>query len=135
MKNKRKILKIQNWWKIQRKKITIEEVIIRYLIIVVAGAISIYSDEETKQWINVIAFGSGLIFTFYMKKHFFPFMSAALFFYFTASINEMFEPAYRYTPFTITLWNIGNILLPIALLTFILQLTFTYKIVEKNDKT
>lgn len=70
-----------------------------------------------------------------MKKHFFPFMTAALFFYFTASINEMFEPAYRYTPFTITLWNIGNILLPIALLTFILQLTFTYKIVERNDKT
>lgn len=128
-------MKIRNWWKIQRKKITIEEVIIRYLIIAVAGAISIYSDEETKQWINVIAFGSGLIFTFYMRKHFFPFMSAALFFYFTASINEMFEPSYRYTPFTITLWNIGNILLPIALFTFILQLTFTYKIVERNDKT
>ena len=135
MKNKRKILKIRNWWRIQKKKITIEEVIIRYLIIVVAGAISIYSDEETKQWINVIAFGSGLIFTFYMRKHFFPFMTASLFFYFTASVNEMFEPAYRYTPFTITLWNIGNILLPIALLTFILQLTFTYKIVERNDKT
>ena len=135
MNKKINILKIRNWWKIQKKKITIEEVIIRYLIIVVAGAISVYSDEETKQWINVIAFGSGLIFTFYIKKHFFPFMTAALFFYFTASINEMFEPAYRYTPFTITLWNIGNILLPTALLTFILQLTFTYKIVERNDKT
>ena len=135
MNKKINILKIRNWWKIQKKKITIEEVIIRYLIIVVAGAISVYSDEETKQWINVIAFGSGLIFTFYMRKHFFPFMTAALFFYFTASINEMFEPAYRYTQFTITLWNIGNILLPIALLTFILQLTFTYKIVERNDKT
>ena len=134
MNKKINILKIRNWWKIQ-KKITIEEVIIRYLIIVVAGVISVYSDNETKQWINVIAFGSGLIFTFYLRKHFFPFMTATLFFYFTASINEMFEPAYRYTPFTITLWNIGNILLPIALLTFILQLTFTYKIVERNDKT
>ena len=128
-------MKIKNWWINQREKITIKEVIIRFLILFVAGVISAYSDNETKQWINVIAFGSGLIFTFYMRKHFFPFMTAALFFYFTASINEMFEPAYRYTPFTITLWNIGNILLPIALLTFILQLTFTYKIVERNDKT
>ena len=134
MNKKINIPKIRNWWKIQ-KKITIEEVIIRCLIIIVAGVISVYSDNDTKQWINVIAFGSGLIFTFYMRKHFFPFMTASLFFYFTASVNEMFEPVYRYTPFTITLWNIGNILLPIALFTFILQLTFTYKIVERNDKT
>ena len=118
----------------QKKKITIEEVIIRYLIIIVAGAISAYSDNETKQWINVIAFGSGLIFTFYMREHFFPFMTAALFFYFIASVNELFEPAYRYTQFTIMLWNIGNILLPVALLTFILQVTFTYKIIKRNDK-
>ena len=127
-------MKIPSWGK-SKKRITIEEVIIRSLIIVVAGIIAIYTDEETKQWINVIAFGSGLVFTFYMRKHFFPFMTAALFFYFIASVNEMFEPAYRYTPFTIMLWNIGNILLPIALLTFILQLTFIYKIVERNDKT
>lgn len=134
MNKKINILKIPSWGKSQ-KRITIEEVIIRSLIIVVAGIIAIYSDNDTKQWINVIAFGSGLIFTFYMKKHFFPFMTAALFFYFIASVNEMFEPAYRYTPFTITLWNIGNILLSIALFTFILQLTFIYKIVERNDKT
>ena len=128
------ILKIKNWWINQRKKITIEEVIIRYLIIIVAGVISAYSDNETKQLINVIAFGSGLIFTFYMRKHFFPLMTASLFFYFTASVNEMFEPSYRYTEFTILLWNIGNILLSIALFSFILQVTFTYKIIKSNDK-
>ena len=125
---------MKNWWKPQ-KRITIKEVIIRCLIIIISGVISIYSDDETKQWINVIAFGSGLIFTFYMRKHFFPFMTASLFFYFVASVNELFEPAYRYTPFTIILWNIGNILLPIALFTFILQITFIYKIVEKDDET
>ena len=135
MKKKMNILKINNWWINHREKITIEEVIIRYLIIIVAGVISIYSDNDTKQWINVVAFGSGLIFTFYLRKHFFPLMTASLFCYFTASVNELFEPAYRYTPFTITLWNIGNILLPIALLTFILQITFTYKIVKRNDET
>ena len=135
MNNKRNILKIKNWLKSQKRKITIEEVIIRYLIIVVAGIISVYSDNDTKQWVNVVAFGSGLIFTFYMREHFFPFMTACLFFYFTASVNEMFEPAYRYTPITITLWNIGNILLPIALFTFILQIKFTYKIIKRNDKT
>ena len=128
------ILKIKNWWINQMKKITIEEVIIRYLIIIVAGVISIYSDNDTKQWINVIAFGSGLIFTFYKREHFFPFMTASLLCYFAASVNEMFEPAYRYTQFTIMLWNIGNILLPIALFTFILQVTFTYKIIKRNDK-
>ena len=131
MKN---FLKIKSWWIAQKKKITIEEVIIRYLIIIVAGAISVYSDNDTKQWINVIAFGSGLIFTFYMREHFFPFMTASLFCYFTASINEIFEPSYRYTQFTITLWNIGNILLPIALFTFILQVTFTYKIIKRNGE-
>ena len=127
-------MKIKNWWINQRKKITIEEVIIRYLIIIIAGVISVYSDHETKQWIDVIAFGSGLIFTFYMRKHFFPLMTASLFCYFTASVNELFEPAYRHTPFTIMLWHIGNILLPIALFTFILQITFTYKIVKRNDE-
>ena len=128
------ILKIKNWWINQKKKITIEEVIIRSLIIIVAGVVSVYSDDETKQWINVIAFGSGLIFTFYMREHFFPFMTASLFCYFTASVNEMFEPSYRYTEFTIMLWNIGNILLPISLFSFILQVTFTYKIIKRNNE-
>ena len=127
MNNKRNVLKTQ-------KKITIEEVIIKFLIIVISGIIAMYTDDETKQWINVIAFGSGLIFTFYMRKHFFPLMTASLFCYFTASVNEMFEPSYRYTEFTIMLWNIGNILLPISLFTFILQITFTYKIVKRNDE-
>ena len=128
------ILKIKNWWINQRKKTTIEEFIIRYLIIILAGVISIYSDNDTKQWINVIAFGSGLIFTFYMRKHFFPLMSASLLCYFTASVNEIFEPSYRYTEFTILLWNMGNILLSISLFSFILQVTFTYKIIKRNDE-
>ena len=128
MNNKKNIMKTQ------KKKITIEEVIIKFLIIVISGIIAMYTDDETKQLINVVAFGSGLIFTFYLRKHFFPLMTASLFCYFTASVNELFEPAYRYTPFTIMLWNIGNILLPISLFTFILQITFTYKIVERNDK-
>ena len=127
------ILKIKNWWINQRKKITIKEVIIRCLIIIVAGVISTHSDNDTKQWINVIAFGSALIFTFYLRKHFFPLMTASLFCYFVASINEIFEPAYRYTPFTIMLWNIGNILLPISLFSFVLQTTFTYKIIKINN--
>ena len=127
MKKKMNIMKIQ-------KKITIEEVIIKFLIIVISGIIAMYTDDETKQWINVVAFGSGLIFTFYLRKHFFPLMTASLFCYFTASVNEIFEPSYRYTEFTIMLWNVGNILLPIALFTFILQLTFTYKIVKRNDE-
>ena len=128
MNNKKNIMKTQ------KKKITIEEVIIKFLIIVISGIIAMYTDDETKQLINVIAFGSGLIFTFYVREHFFPFMTAALFCYFTASVNEMFEPSYRYTPFTIMLWNIGNILLPTALFTFILQVTFTYKIIKRNDE-
>ena len=128
MNNKKNIMKTQ------KKKITIEEVIIKFLIIVISGIIAMYTDDETKQLINVIAFGSGLIFTFYVREHFFPFMTASLFCYFTASVNEMFEPSYRYTEFTIMLWNIGNILLPISLFTFILQITFTYKIVEKDDE-
>ena len=128
MNNKKNIMKTQ------KKKITIEEIIIKFLIIVISGIIAMYTDDETKQLINVVAFGSGLIFTFYLRKHFFPLMTASLFCYFTASVNELFEPAYRYTPFTIMLWNIGNILLPISLFTFILQITFTYKIVEKDDE-
>ena len=128
MNNKKNIMKTQ------KKKITIEEVIIKFLIIVISGIIAMYTDDETKKLINVVAFGSGLIFTFYLRKHFFPLMTASLFCYFTASVNELFEPSYRYTPFTIMLWNIGNILLPISLFTFILQITFTYKIVEKDDE-
>ena len=127
MKKKMNIMKTQ-------KKITIEEVIIKFLIIVISGIIAMYTDEETKQWINVVAFGSAIIFTFYLRKHFFPLMTASLFCYFTASVNEIFEPSYRYTEFTIMLWNMGNILLPIALFTFILQLTFTYKIIKRNDE-
>ena len=127
MNNKKNIVKTQ-------KKIAIKEVIIKFLIIIISGIIAIYSDDETKQWINVIAFGSAIIFTFYLRKHFFPLMTASLFCYFAASVNEIFEPSYRYTPFTIMLWNIGNILLPISLFTFILQITFTYKIGKRKNE-
>ena len=123
---------MKNWWG-KQEKITVKEVILRYLIIILAGIIALTSDTDTKQWLNVFAFGSGIVGTFYLKKHFFPFMTFCLLFYFAASVNELIDEQYKYTPFTITLWNIGNILLPIAIFTFATQLVFKYKIVNRDD--
>mgnify|MGYP003562045624 FL=1 len=40
---------------------------------------------------------------------------------------------YDYTDFTKYFWNAGNLLLPVGIVTFILQLIFKYKIVERDD--
>lgn len=128
----KKIITLKNWWKTQ-KRITIKEVVLRYFIILLAGVVAYYSKTETKEWINTVAFGIGLIMTFYLKKHFFPFMTFYLLFFFSASANELLDGNSRNQPFTTFLWDAGNILLPIAIITFAIQLIFTYKIVDRDD--
>ena len=123
---------MKNWWKTQ-KRITVKEVILRYFIILLAGIVAYYSKTETKEWVNTVAFGVGLIMTFYLKKHFFPFMTFCLLFFFSASANELLDGNPRNQPFTTFLWDAGNILLPIAIITFAIQLIFTYKIVDRDD--
>lgn len=123
---------MRKWWMTQ-EKITLKEVILRHFIILIAGLVAFNSDNGTKQWLNTIAFGLGLIGTFYLRKHFFPFMTLCLMFYFAASVNELVDASYRYTKTTILLWNIGNLFLLIAIFTFALQLVFKYKIVNRDD--
>lgn len=117
----------------KRNKITIKEVVIKSLIFSIVIMVVSFSDNESKQWLNTIAFTIALLGTFYQRKHFFPFMTAAIGCYFIASVTELQSGNYDYTNFTKRFWNAGNILLPIGIITFILQILFKYKIVE-NDK-
>lgn len=117
----------------EANKITINEVLVRTMIFVMVAIIVTYSDDTQKQWINVVGFTVALLGTFYQQKHFFPFMTAAIGCYFIASITELSSGNYDYTDFTKYFWNAGNVLLPIGILTFIIQLIFKYKIVERDD--
>lgn len=127
---KKLLTKIQ---KNMENKITIKEILLRLLIFVLVVVIVTYSGDEQKQWLNVVGFTVALLGTFYLRKHFFPFMTAAIACYFIASITELSSGVYDYTDFTRPFWNAGNVLLPIGVVTFILQLIFKYKIVERDD--
>lgn len=114
-------------------KITFKEVLLRIMIFVLVILIVLSTDDSQKQWISVIGFTIALLGTFYLRKHFFPFMTAAIGCYFVASVTELSAGVYDYSDFTKPFWTAGNILLPIGLITFVLQLLFKYKIVDQDE--
>lgn len=115
--------------------ITLKEVILRVIIFIVVAVIVETTSPTSKQYLNVIGFTISLLGTFYLRKHFFPFMTAAIGCFLIASLTELWNEDYTYLPITVKYWAMGNILFPIGIITFIFQLIFKYKIVEKDEDT
>lgn len=119
----------------KKDKISLKEVILRVLIFIGVVFIVETTDLDSKQYINVVGFTISLLGTFYLRKHFFPFMTAAIGCFLVASLTELWNENYTYLPITVKFWAAGNILLPIGIITFIFQLIFKYQIVDKDEDT
>ena len=116
-----------------KKQIKVSQVLAEVLIICVIFLSAFYSDDDTKQIVNAIAFLVAFFASLYMHRFFFPFILLSVTCYLAASTQELFSNSYTYLPITKFLWAVGNIALPIGILHFIYKLIFKFKITERDD--
>lgn len=126
----KKILKIM---KNCKTNIRLSQVLVEVFIIITIILGAAYSDDNTKQIINVLAFLIAFIATIYMHKYFFPFILLSVTCFLLAATQELYNDSYTYLPITKTLWSIGNYSLPIGIAHFIYKLIFNFKIIDKDD--
>ena len=116
-----------------KEKITSKEVMLRVMIVILTTVLVYYADNTERQLINIVGFLISFFISIYLHKHFFPLMTAALFFYLIASLQEFWNINYIHSIVTETYWFIGNTFLTISILKFAWDLKFKYKIVEHED--
>ena len=117
-----------------KEKITSKEVMLRIMIVALTTILVYYSDNTERQLLNVIGFLVSFFISIYLHKHFFPLMTAALFFYLIASLQEFWNIKYIHSLVTETYWFIGNAFLIGSILKFAWDLKFKYKIVEHVEE-
>ena len=113
-----------------KERITSKEVVLKFMIILLTSVLVYYSDVGDKKLINVIGFLAAFFISIWLHKHFFPLMTAALFFFLIASLQEFWNVNYIHNVVTNTYWKIGNVFLIVSVLKFAYNLKFRYKIVE-----
>ena len=115
-----------------RQTIDIKEVLLRSMILLVTIVLVYYSDTTSRQVLNIFGF---LIAFFYLYKikHFFPLMTATLFMYLVASLQEFWDITYVHSVVTETYWKLGNGLLIVSVLRFTYTIIYNYKIVKNED--
>lgn len=113
-----------------KEKITGNEVVLRFMIVLLTAILVYYSDVGDKILINVIGFLVAFFISIWLHKHFFPLMTAALFFFLVASLQEFWNVKYIHSIVTNTYWKIGNVFLIVSIVKFAYDLKFRYKIVE-----
>ena len=116
-----------------KEKITSKEVMLRVMIVILTAVLVYYADNTERQLINIIGFLVSFFISIYLHKHFFPLMTAALFFYLVASLQEFWNIKYIYSIITETYWFIGNTFLIGSIIKFAWDLKYKYKIVEHED--
>lgn len=119
-KMKRTLEKLMN-----RPAIEIREIVVRAITIILVGLLAYYSEDIHKQLINVIGFLVAFVVTMYYRKHFFPYLALSIFFYLSASMQELWNEEYVYQPITRIMWTMGNIFFPLGILNFIYRLYFS----------
>ena len=116
-----------------KEKITSKEVMLRVMIVILTTVLVYYADNTERQLINIVGFLISFFISIYLHKHFFPLMTAALFFYLIASLQEFWNINYIHSIVTETYWFIGNTFLIGSIIKFAWDLKFKYKIVEYED--
>ena len=91
-----------------KEKITSKEVMLRVMIVILTTVLVYYADNTERQLINIVGFLLAFFISIYLHKHFFPLMTAALFFYLVASLQEFWNIKYIHSIITETYWFIGN---------------------------
>ena len=116
-----------------KKTIDIKEVLLRSVILLVTIVLVYYSDTTSRQVLNIFGFLIAFFVSIRLHKHFFPLMTATLFMYLVASLQEFWDIKYVHSVVTETYWKLGNGLLIVSVLRFAYTIIYNYKIVKNGD--
>ena len=116
-----------------KKTIDIKEVLLRSVILLVTIVLVYYSDTTSRQVLNILGFLMAFFISIRLHKHFFPLMTATLFMYLVASLQEFWDITYVNSIVTETYWKLGNGLLIVSVLRFAYTIIYNYKIVKNDD--
>ena len=133
LKNKKITVQMKN--KINNLKETIDskEILLRTMLLILTIVLVYYSDSTSRQVINIFGFLIAFFVSIKLHRHFFPLMTATLFMYLVASLQEFMNITYVYSVVTDTYWKLGNGLLIVSILRFTYTLIYKYKIVKNDD--
>ena len=110
-----------------------KEILLRIIVMVLIIILVFYSGDKERQVVSIFGFLISFFISIYLHKHLFPFMTAAVFMFLVASMQEFWNVNYIDSIFTHTYWIAGNVLLIASLITFGWNLIFNYKIVENGN--
>lgn len=115
------------------ESIDTKEVLLRFMILLITIVLVYYSDNTSRQVLNIIGFLIAFFISIKLHKHFFPLMTATLFMYLIASLQEFWDIKYVHSVVTETYWKLGNGLLIVSVLRFAYTIIYNYKTVKNND--
>ena len=115
------------------ESIDTKEVLLRFMILLITIVLVYYSDNTSRQVLNIIGFLIAFFISIKLHKHFFPLMTATLFMYLVASLQEFWDIKYVHSVVTETYWKLGNGLLIVSILRFAYTIIYNYKIVKNDD--
>ena len=116
-----------------KQSIDIKEVLLRFMILLITIVLVYYSDNTSRQVLNIVGFLIAFFVSIKLHKHFFPLMTATLFMYLVASLQEFWDIKYVHSVVTETYWKIGNGLLVASILRFAYTIIYNYKIIKNDD--
>ena len=116
-----------------KKTIDTKEILLRSMILLVTVVLVYYSDTTSRQVLSILGFLTAFFVSIYLHKHFFPLMTATLFMYLVASLQEFWDITYVNSVVTETYWKLGNGLLIVSVLRFAYNIIYDYKIVKNDD--
>lgn len=115
------------------ESIDTKEVLLRFMILLITIVLVYYSDNTSRQVLNIIGFLIAFFISIKLHKHFFPLMTATLFMYLIASLQEFWDIKYVHSVVTETYWKLGNGLLIVSVLRFAYTIIYNYKTVKNDD--
>lgn len=118
---------------VNKIKINKKEVAARLLIFLTVLCAAYFSRDTDKQIISSIVFTISFLICVYMYKYFFPWLVLAIFFYLSASVQQLWSEVYEYMPITKIYWSAGNLFMLAGFIDFCVKLRYKYKIVDHVD--
>lgn len=116
-------------------KISYNEILLRVVVMILVCVLVYFSGLKDAD--KVITLGGFLLSFFvsiYLHRHFFPLMTASIFMYLVASLQNFMLPQYVLESVTKAYWWIGHAFLTVSLANFGINLIFRYKIIKNGDK-
>lgn len=117
------------------KKVTVttKEILSRILIILLVSVLAIYSNDSQKEVITTGVFFLSFCGSIYLHRFFFPVITASIFFFLVASMQDLWHEGYEHLPITRTYWFLGNLLLAVGIVDLVWKIVFKFKI-KKDER-